>query len=192
MSSKTTELKPCPFCGSGNVRYKEAEHAVVCARCKARGSIAPDEEMAIRMWDERAGELKPDSWEKLEEDANLGCRDYCEKHHLEECDYNMRVHMLDRAKKLAGIEEERGAYDEAQNPIREIRKAKTPPCTQCVHSRFTAFNSVTILCDSGAYLDHVERTCCERYDNFVAIDVRGTRWCRFEQKPPKAEDGDES
>lgn len=105
MSAKTTELKPCPFCGSGNVRYKEAEHAVVCARCKVRGSIAPDEEMAIRMWDERAGELKPDSWEKLEEDVNLGCRDYCEKHRLEECDYNMRVHMLDRAKKLAGIEE---------------------------------------------------------------------------------------
>lgn len=25
MSAKTTELKPCPFCGSGNVRYKEAE-----------------------------------------------------------------------------------------------------------------------------------------------------------------------
>lgn len=47
-----------------------------------------------------------DSWEKLEEDVNLGCRDYCEKHRLEECDYNMRVHMLARAKKLAGIEEE--------------------------------------------------------------------------------------
>lgn len=50
--------------------------------------------------------VQPDSWEKLEEDANLGCRDYCEKHRLEECDYNMRVHMLDRAKKLAGIEDE--------------------------------------------------------------------------------------
>lgn len=47
-----------------------------------------------------------DSWEKLEADVNLGCRDYCEKHRLEECDYNMRVHMLARAKKLAGIEEE--------------------------------------------------------------------------------------
>ena len=42
-----------------------------------------------------------DSWEKLEEDVNLGCRDYCEKHRLEECDYNMRVHILARAKKLA-------------------------------------------------------------------------------------------
>lgn len=50
--------------------------------------------------------VPPDSWEKLEEDANLGCRDYCEKHRLEECDYNMRVHLLARAKKLAGIEEE--------------------------------------------------------------------------------------
>lgn len=38
MSAKTTELKPCPFCGSGNVRYKEAEHAVVCARYKAVGN----------------------------------------------------------------------------------------------------------------------------------------------------------
>ena len=48
----------------------------------------------------------PDSWEKLEEDANLSSRDYCEEHRLEECDYNMRVHLLARAKKLAGIEEE--------------------------------------------------------------------------------------
>lgn len=86
--------------------YASAYRAgIKIGEAETRGSIAPDEEMAIRMWDERAGELKPDSWEKLEEDVNLGCRDYCEKHHLEECDYNMRVHMLDRAKKLAGIEE---------------------------------------------------------------------------------------
>lgn len=52
-------------------------------------------------------ELEPDdSWEKLEEDANLSSRDYCEEHRLEECDYNMRVHLLARAKKLAGVEEE--------------------------------------------------------------------------------------
>lgn len=47
-----------------------------------------------------------DSWEKLEEDVNLGCRDYCKKHRLEECDYNMRMHLLARAKKLAGVEDE--------------------------------------------------------------------------------------
>lgn len=52
----------------------------------------------------RVRHFKPepaDSWEKLEEDVNLGCRDYCEKHRLEECDYNMRVHILARAKALA-------------------------------------------------------------------------------------------
>ena len=54
----------------------------------------------------RLSHERPDSWEKLEEDVNLGCRDYCEKHRLEECDYNMRVHILARAKKLSGIEEE--------------------------------------------------------------------------------------
>lgn len=47
-----------------------------------------------------------DSWEKLEEDVNLGCRDYCKKHRLEECDYNMNMHLLARAKKLAGAEDE--------------------------------------------------------------------------------------
>lgn len=65
----------------------------------------PDKAISPKMLTHRAPE-SPDSWAKLEEDANLGCRDYCEKHRLEECDYNMRVHMLARAKKLAGIEEE--------------------------------------------------------------------------------------
>lgn len=45
---------------------------------------------------------RPDSWERLEEDVNLGCRDYCERYRLEECEYNVRVHMLERAKALAG------------------------------------------------------------------------------------------
>lgn len=120
----SNDLKPCPFCGSGNVRYKEAEHAVVCARCKARGSIAPDEEMAIRMWDERAGELKPDSWEKLEEDMMrgtsclyFGCVESqvtcCDCPHGSEqtgtpCWKNERIDILKRTKRLAGIEELEG------------------------------------------------------------------------------------
>ena len=65
----------------------------------------PDKAISPKMLTHRAPE-PPDSWAKLEEDVNLGCRDYCKKHRLEECDYNMRVHMLARAKKLAGIEEE--------------------------------------------------------------------------------------
>ena len=65
----------------------------------------PDKAISPKMLTHRAPEPS-DSWAKLEEDANLGCRDYCEKHRLEECDYNMRVHILARAKKLAGIEGE--------------------------------------------------------------------------------------
>lgn len=116
----SNDLKPCPFCGSGNVRYKEAEHAVVCARCKARGSIAPDEEMAIRMWDDRAGELKPDSWEKLEEDASVGAQDYCanwlgidiRKTLTSDDDRAFAKDIIRRAKKLAGIEKLEGEESE--------------------------------------------------------------------------------
>ena len=44
---------------------------------------------------------RPDSWERLEEDVNLGCHDYCERYRLEECEYNVRAHMLGRAKAFA-------------------------------------------------------------------------------------------
>lgn len=62
-----------------------------------------------------------------------------------------------------------------KNSIREIKKAKMPPCTRCVHSRFKGFDHVTILCVCEAYRDHVERTRCECYGSFAAINVRGTR-----------------
>lgn len=50
------ELKPCPFCGSENVRFESEKHAVVCMRCKARGCVAPTEEMALDMWSDRVGD----------------------------------------------------------------------------------------------------------------------------------------
>lgn len=50
------ELKPCPFCGSENVRFEGEKHAVVCMRCKARGCIAPTEDASLDMWNDRAGD----------------------------------------------------------------------------------------------------------------------------------------
>lgn len=50
----TEKLKPCPFCGSENVRFESEKHAVVCMRCKARGSLAPTEDMVLDMWNARA------------------------------------------------------------------------------------------------------------------------------------------
>lgn len=75
--------------------------------------IAEDKKGGLVFTPEPSGvrHFKPeqaDSWEKLSEDMNLGCRDYCEIHRLEECDYNMRVHILARAKRLAGVEEQEG------------------------------------------------------------------------------------
>lgn len=49
-------LKPCPFCGSENVRFEGEKHAVVCMRCKARGCIAPTEDASLDMWNDRAGD----------------------------------------------------------------------------------------------------------------------------------------
>lgn len=64
----SSDLEPCPFCGSKNVRFKSGEHGVVCARCKARGSIAPNEEMALDMWNRRADKVKVVAQVSLDED----------------------------------------------------------------------------------------------------------------------------
>lgn len=53
------KLKPCPFCGSESVSFVADRHAVVCRRCKARGGIAPDEDMALSMWNDRRAEPLP-------------------------------------------------------------------------------------------------------------------------------------
>lgn len=73
------------------------------------------------MWDERAGELKPDSWENLEEDTKqASCQYFGMDRTPASCDdcphgwwqtgrpcwQNARLNMIARAKKLAGIEEE--------------------------------------------------------------------------------------
>ncbi len=79
-----------------------------------------------------------------------------------------------------------------KNPIKEFRKAHTPSCTKCVHCRFKGFDYTTIYCACPAFRDYTERMEGETYALAKSRLVRGTRQCQFEQKPPKAEDGDES
>lgn len=38
------------------MRFESEKHAVVCVRCKARGSIAPTEDMSQDMWNYRVGD----------------------------------------------------------------------------------------------------------------------------------------
>lgn len=44
-----------------------------------------------------------------------------------------------------------------KNPIREIRKYRTPSCLKCVHSRFKGFDNTTIYCACPAFRDYTER-----------------------------------
>ena len=89
--------------------YDGRKHIVmaVCSDGSLHSEMVTDDGCMVEyeegLWDfaKKVTHEQPDSWEKLEEDANLGCRDYCEKYRLEECDYNMRLHILARAKKLA-------------------------------------------------------------------------------------------
>lgn len=53
------KLKPCPFCGSENVKYDGDKHSVVSHRCKARGCLAPNEDMSLDMWNDRLDEPLP-------------------------------------------------------------------------------------------------------------------------------------
>ena len=79
-----------------------------------------------------------------------------------------------------------------KNTIREIRKYRTPSCIKCMHLRFKPFDGTMIYCACPSFRDYTERMKGETYAIAKSRLVRGTRWCRFEQKPPKAEDGDES
>lgn len=71
-----------------------------------------------------------------------------------------------------------------KNTIREIRKYRTPSCIKCMHSRFKPSDGTMIYCACPAFRDYTERMKGEIYAIAKSRLVRGTRWCRFEQKPP--------
>jgi len=51
------ELKPCPFCGSSNVRFYERRGAyqAACMDCEARAQYAYSRKEAVSNWNRRAG-----------------------------------------------------------------------------------------------------------------------------------------
>jgi len=50
-------LKPCPFCGSTNVRHAYySEHWVVCDDCGGSSGMYPSDEKAALMWNRRVNE----------------------------------------------------------------------------------------------------------------------------------------
>lgn len=51
---KTIEVKPCPFCGSDNI--KSDGFVVMCATCGAKGPVAIYPKEALALWNKRAAE----------------------------------------------------------------------------------------------------------------------------------------
>lgn len=49
------ELKPCPFCGSDNVRMDTdyGVYFVLCVNCQTEGPDDPDKSTAIKLWNGR-------------------------------------------------------------------------------------------------------------------------------------------
>ena len=52
-----TDLKPCPFCGSTNIRFAYySDHWVVCEKCGGSSGMYPSDEKAALMWNRRVKE----------------------------------------------------------------------------------------------------------------------------------------
>ncbi|MBD5585809.1 MAG: restriction alleviation protein, Lar family [Clostridia bacterium] len=55
----TQDIKPCPFCGSNDIRcfYNESEdtYFVFCNECAIRTAKYPTREQALQVWNKREG-----------------------------------------------------------------------------------------------------------------------------------------
>ena len=67
---------------------------------------------------------------------------------------------------------------------RKRRKLSTPPCSKCKRGDFYCSHW---YCDCPEYKEYIELTSTRRLTSVMAIDIRGTKWCRYE---PGLEDGD--
>lgn len=67
---KTMEIKPCPFCGSEDVKYNSLAGCVMCKDCHSYGPNAVKEENAVKKWN--AAPRKED----VEMEKNCGSCNY--------------------------------------------------------------------------------------------------------------------
>lgn len=71
------------------------------------------------------------------------------------------------------------------HPIQYIRKLRTPPCSKCKNCHINCYNTQSDRCRSETYLDHEERLNGFRWESVEISYVRGTRFCKFEERKEK-------
>ena len=64
--------------------------------------------------------------------------------------------------------------------LAKLRRAATPACSSCRWCEGGGFGVPDCACP--AYLDRMERLECRRHARVPAPFVRGTRWCRWEER----------
>lgn len=67
------------------------------------------------------------------------------------------------------------------NLIRKINVIKTPTCAKCKHCRI-GITTGHFYCNVPSYLEFIEKTRCKRTREVDALNVRGTKYCKFESK----------
>lgn len=65
------------------------------------------------------------------------------------------------------------------HPIINLRRLKTPTCKTCANYSIQFFSPV---CTCAKYLEHYNRLNCTSVEYAILDDVRGTRFCEYEQR----------
>lgn len=76
------------------------------------------------------------------------------------------------------------------HPIIYLRRLKTPTCKTCANYSVQFFSPA---CTCAKYLEHYNRLNCASVEYVILDDVRGTRFCEYEERKSsnKSDESDE-
>lgn len=77
-----------------------------------------------------------------------------------------------------------------KHPIIYLRRLKTPTCKTCANYSVQFFSPA---CTCAKYLEHYNRLNCASVEYAILDDVRGTRFCEYEERKSsnKSDESDE-
>lgn len=72
------------------------------------------------------------------------------------------------------------------HPIIYLRRLRTPTCKTCANCSVRFLQPV---CACAKYLEHYNRLNCASVEYAILDDVRGTRFCEYEQRKANQQSG---